>query len=308
MNLQNDVSFHLKYKLRSIDPETGERIESGWSENRLFKTVGAGRRVHITGVPPNPTMVLGYSPTGAVDNFENTLGLTPIGYTTKPVVHGWVDPQDMHKGYQFKGGGLQTLLPNTTTRGFKANQVGIDLFSIARVRNEAGDLFNYPVVPNVEIEIEFEMTMVLKPQVFTTMPVVNQIGAPIGSLPVKTNIAIDIDEFNSANYQWFSLASKRTGLISALTVNGSVTDPETLKKITKTDSIWDNVYLTPNGTQGDHILRGMFLNAKDDIKFIRLGIPLGVPGFYLSVIFDTVQTLPKRYLYDIEYTLTHTET
>lgn len=310
MFFNQDVSLQGKYKLTSRDPITREILDqSGWSENKIMQTVECAKIIHETGFTDTPPFQVGRTDTGNYDTFENVIALTHTTHEVKPMSFGWVVANDVSKGYKVVGGGSYKFTPQTTTRGLKVNQVGIKGFSIAQVRNAEGAYLSYPITPGAEIEIDFTLTMIIKPDPVTSIPTYDEKGVRLFATSCRVNTAIDTAMLNASNYQWNQLLSRPEGGLRAFTsVSGSVSDPAVIGNMPAAPSIWEGeigeAILT---APGQYRRRGYVSSGITTRNYIRLGVPTGVPGIFASIIFSTLYAFPVRTLTDIALTSTYTE-
>jgi hypothetical protein len=310
MNFEQQVSIQGQYKLKSFDRETGELIsESGWSKNQIIRSEATAKLIFETGLVANPPFQLGRTDTNNYSSFENVVGLTHVSKEINPMEYSWVDDNDVKKGWRVVGGGKYKFTPNTTVKGLKANQVGIANFSIAQIKNEVGAAFIYPISPNVLIEIDFKLTMLLLPSPITQLPVYDNKGTLLRNIPCKVNIAVNTAVLLASGYQWHFLLGigQGNGLTANPTVQGDPNDNNVLGSITPTASRWKEVITTTTGLPlGNHNRRGYIYDPNIDRQYIRFGIPTGVPGVYTSVLFSTPVTFLKRSLTDVDVTSMYT--
>lgn len=310
MIFNQQVSMQGRYKLTSRDVDTQEVIaSSGWSENKIIKTEESAKIMHESGFTSTPPFQVGRTDTNNFDTFENVIGLTHTTREIKPMKFEWVTPGTVANGYRVIGGGSYKFKPNTTTRGLKVNQVGIAGFSIAQVKNKDGINFSYPITPNAEIEIDFTLTIVIKPFPATTINTVDETGAVIRTTNCRINVAIDDSQLKASGYTWEQLLTRPdTGLRVFSTVVGSVTDPNVIGNIPTSPNGWEGLTgKASTTTPGDYNRRGYISSGIHDINYVRLGIPVGIPGIYTSVIFSALYSFPVRTLTDISINSTFTE-
>lgn len=310
MNFEQRVSMQGKYRITSRDRETQEVLDrSGWSDNQIIRSSVNAVTIYETGLPDNIPFQVGYTENGNFDTFENVIALTPTTKEVLPVVQGFVDANDVYKGYRIVGGGNYKFLPDTTVKGLKVNQVGIAGFSIAQVKNDEGMGFIYPITPNVELEIEFVLTIILRPANPGNIATVRPNTTAVKQSPCKINIGINAAQVAAGNYQWQHLLSRNeAGMMAFTTVNGVINDQNVLKNFpTTTPSRWqDPKTSTENLVAGEHLRRGYVYDAYGDVQYIRLGISAGVPGVYISVMFLQNYVFKHRTLTDINIINTFT--
>lgn len=307
MLLQHETNFQGKYRLKSTMPDTGEVCSTGWSLNKLYKTANAAKIINSTGIGPKPNFMLGYNlnETGGLGN--NAVALVVNTFQLTPTTHGWVDPADPTKGYWIKGGGWYKCMPNTTVAGYHANLVSVENFSSAFIADDKGVEMLYPVVPGVPIEVEFELKMTITTNQTTQLPMTDQFENVLGNIGCRANIAINLVELTESGYDWWRLASMPKPMIALPTVAGSIADVETLKNIELGTKRWESNRHGVIGTQGDYYRRTGLYSAMINQSFIRLGISSGVPGVYVSLIFDQPYVFEKDYYFDIINEVVHSE-
>lgn len=310
MIFNQKVSMQGRYKLTSRDLDTQEVIaSSGWSDNKIIKSVESAKIMHETGFTSTPPFQVGRTDSGNYDSFENVIELTHTSQVLKPMTFEWVTANTVSGGFRIIGGGNYKFTPNTTVRGLKVNQVGIKGFSIAPVRNSAGALFSYPITPNAEIEVEFTLTIIIKPDPVPSIPTVDESGTQLFVTSSKVNVAVDDAQLQASNYVWTQLLSlPNSGLRLYPTVSGSVTDFNVISKMPDSPNAWQGFVGKASTTQpGDYNRKGYISSGLNSISCVRLGIPVGIPGIYTSVIFSSVYLFPVRTLTDISINSTFTE-
>lgn len=310
MNFEQKVSMQGKYKLHFRDRDTQELLaSSGWSDNKIIKTALNAKTIYETGLTASPTFQLGYTTTGNYDSFEKVVALTHTTHVEMPTTLGWVDAADISKGYKVVGGGNYKFLPDVTEKGILANQVGIAGFSIAQVKNDKGVAFTYPVTKNVEIEIEFVLTTILRPVNQTTVTTYDLDNQSLAQQACRINIAVNSAE-SQTNYKWYQLLSQnQSGAIAFETVSGNIDDPAVLKQIGSSPNKWtDEIKSTADIPAGSHLRRGYFYSPSKDLKYIRIGVSAGIPGMYTSIMFLQQYVFKQRTLTDFIVTSSFTET
>lgn len=309
MFIQQKVSMQGRYRLTSRDIATQEIVaSSGWSDNKIIQTEESAKIIHETGFTSTPPFQVGRTDTGNYDTFENVIELTHTTRTIKNMSFGWVTPGDVTAGYKVEGGGSYKLLPNTSTRGLKVNQVGIKGFSIAQIKNENGIPMTYPITPNADVDIEFTLTIIVKPRSDTSIPTMDQSGARLFATACKINTAIDQAMINASGYEWTQLLTRPdSGLRAYTTVAGSITDPAVIGNLPPAPNRWEGLIGKVDvAVPGNYIRRGYVSSGISDLNYIRLGIPTGIPGVFTSIIFGALYTFPIRTLTDIVVTSTVT--
>lgn len=310
MIFNQKVSMQGRYRLTSRDLDTQEVIaSSGWSDNKIIRSVESAKIMHETGFTSTPPFQVGRTDSGNYDSFENVIELTHVSQVLKAMTFEWVTPNDVSGGFRIVGGGNYKFTPNTTSRGLKVNQVGIKGFSIAPVRNKEGGLFSYPITPNAEIEIEFTLTLIIKPDPVPSIPTVDESGVQLFATGCRINVAVDDAQLQAANYVWTQLLTRPdTGLRAYPTVTGSVTDFNVISKMPAGPNAWEGLVGKASTTKpGDYNRKGYISSGLTSLGYVRLGIPVGIPGVYTSIIFSSVYLFPVRTLTDISINSTFTE-